>query len=287
MKINKIGIILLVISLILICIGCYLKIQDNLGNDKLSKISLDDIAKQYNNMDDLKTLKSTGASSKATVSKDTIIISYNNTKKTYKIVFKYKNGILTNEYKNNELNVIVSSIIYPNLLEAIAILDGYDEIEIGETVSQILNNKHKSDGYEMYFKNDTLYFKVDLSKKLKLYKSSKKYDENTFISMDDDDYNVLINNYKIYNMKIKDFKGENYNQVIFMFTITNMKKEKITGNLEISLYDINKNLLVTDTIDYKEFDMSYSNSSSLTIDLDNTNYSDIKYFKIKKEKTYE
>lgn len=92
-------------------------------------------------------------------------------------------------------------------MEAIAILDGYDEIEIGETVSQILNNKHKSDGYEMYFKNNTLYFKVDLSKKLKLYKSSKIYDA-------------------------------------------------ATGQVT-------------------------------TIDLGNTNFSDIKYFKIKKEKTYE
>lgn len=160
---------------ILIIIMCFLVVGCGVKNSRLVEI-----ADKFNNCKSVKSYKEYGYDIKASVKKDTLIISSKVNNKKTSVSFNLNGNILSNE----KLSVgdLVSALI---LVDNIGQIHGYKDGELSENLNafpdEIKNYTVENEGFEFKDNGDTVSLKVDITKKIPLIDMSNLYlDTNTF-----------------------------------------------------------------------------------------------------------
>ena len=158
---KKITLFLLLITTLFTITGC--------GNSKLSNI-----AKKINNSESVKSYKEYDYIVKASVKKDTLIISSKMNDTESKVEFNLNGNILSNE--NLSINDLFATLL---VINGVGQTYGYKDGELSQNVNtfseEYKNYSLENEGLELVINDDNVSLKIDLSKKVPLIDMNKFY----------------------------------------------------------------------------------------------------------------
>ena len=145
-----------------------------IGCEKANKISLDDIAKNFNNSEIVKSYKNYGYNIEATVSGNKLTITTELAGEKSSVVYTLDGNILGNE-SLSDMDILTAAF----LIDSVGQLQGYKEGELVENLNafadEIENYTLEKEGFELKQGNNKNSLKIDLTKKIPLKDMSNFY----------------------------------------------------------------------------------------------------------------
>ena len=255
----KVAIVFLIILLAMLGYVTFLKFtyveeKKDIIINNVSSVSLSDIADNYNNKEsDVKT--------DASIDGTTLKITYNGT--TYPVSFT--NGILKLETTESD----DTDNLFVLLVDAVAVAKKHNENESIITTNLIINSLFFNDSIKVVKNDNNVMYVIDTTKDLVLYEADNIYKDLKVLNINDNDYDIEMNNVKLISPLIE-YNSENNSFDVKAYIDNSSEKEV---SVKIVLYDKDKKQVKDETVNVNVDELLLNTS----IELSDLNEEDIIY----------